>query len=281
MTGTVTPGVEDPLARHRSYQAMVGRLLDLVHRTGPPGANVVVVSKGDPALVSLVGRQGWHFPQDDGGGYAGYHPRDDAAAIEGLEALRARGGDFLVLPATARWWLDHYAGFAAHVRLHYEVLADRPDTGTVYRHRSAHGGTDAAVTGSAEADVERHRAELLAQQVTELAAPLPPAAGAVVLVDVPDDAPLHLPGRRTMWLHLDDPAAGPASPAAGSSAVRRLEELRSDGASCLIVTRRAFEPWRTDEGLRPHVERQHRCITRQAHVCLIYELVPAEESTAP
>src|SRR3712207_3563099 len=110
-----TPTTEDLLTRHRAYQALVGRLRDLIHRTVPPGATVAVVSKGDPDLVTLEGRQGWHLPQDDRGGYAGYHPRDSAAAIEALEALRTRGADFLVLPATTRWWLDHYTDFAAHL----------------------------------------------------------------------------------------------------------------------------------------------------------------------
>ncbi len=53
-----------------------------------------------------------HFPQDASGGYAGHHPHDSATAIAELEELRRRGAEYLVLPATARWWLDFYGGLA-------------------------------------------------------------------------------------------------------------------------------------------------------------------------
>ena len=76
----------------------------------PPGASVLVVSKGDAALLELPGLAAAHFPQDGAGGYAGHHPHDSATAIAELEELRRRGAEYLVLPATARWWLDFYDG---------------------------------------------------------------------------------------------------------------------------------------------------------------------------
>jgi glycosyltransferase involved in cell wall biosynthesis len=66
------------------------------------------VSRGDDRLVQLGDRRGWHFPRAEGGGYAGHYPADGAAAVEHLEALRAEGAGYLVLPATASWWLEHY-----------------------------------------------------------------------------------------------------------------------------------------------------------------------------
>ncbi|HZD05715.1 MAG TPA: glycosyltransferase, partial [Longimicrobiales bacterium] len=42
----------------------------------PEGASVLVVSKGDPALLDLPDRTAPHFPQSENGGYAGFHPRD-------------------------------------------------------------------------------------------------------------------------------------------------------------------------------------------------------------
>ena len=156
MSTRSTPTTEDLLARQRTYQALVGRLRELIHRTVPPGATVAVVSKGDPDLVSLEGRQGCHLPQDDSGGYAGYHPRDSAAAIEALEALRTRGADFLVLPATTRWWLDHYTDFASHLQRNYESLVDLPETGIIYSLNQA-GRLVAQVDTAPDGELERHR----------------------------------------------------------------------------------------------------------------------------
>jgi len=82
----------------------------------------MVVSKGDEALVKLDGRQGWHFPRQEDGLYAGYHPSDSAEAIGHLEVLRARGGQFLLIPPTASWWLDHYAEFRQYLDARYRKV---------------------------------------------------------------------------------------------------------------------------------------------------------------
>ena len=42
------------------------------------------------------------------GTYAGHHPADSAEAIAHLEALRAKGAEYIVFPQTALWWLDYY-----------------------------------------------------------------------------------------------------------------------------------------------------------------------------
>jgi len=39
-----------------------------------------------------------------------------------LESLRAAGAEYLVLPSTAYWWLDHYAGFAEHLHARYSAV---------------------------------------------------------------------------------------------------------------------------------------------------------------
>lgn len=91
-------------------------------RTIPPDATVLVISKGDESLVTLPGRQAWHFPRTETGVYAGYYPRDSAAAIEHLEALRAQGAGYLLLPRTAFWWLDHYEEFRQHLETRYHLL---------------------------------------------------------------------------------------------------------------------------------------------------------------
>ena len=108
------------------YQKMLGRIRDVAQVALPPGATVIVVSKGDEQLTALEGRRAWHFPRGADGQYAGHYPRDSADAVERLEALREEaaggGGDvFLVLPSTAYWWLDHYGGFKEHLAARYTV----------------------------------------------------------------------------------------------------------------------------------------------------------------
>jgi SAM-dependent methyltransferase len=80
---------------------------------------VLVVSQGDDELLQLGGRLGWHFPRTVEGLYGGYFPADSATAIAHLEALRARGGEFLLFPYTQFWWLDHYGEFQEHLDTNY------------------------------------------------------------------------------------------------------------------------------------------------------------------
>jgi GT2 family glycosyltransferase len=116
------PPRPDFTANHRlGYRRMVEQVQEAVQRVVPAGASVLVVSRGDRELVDLEGCDASHFPQDAAGGYLGHHPRDSADAISRLEALRAGGAEYLVLPATASWWLDHYAGFAGFLRRRYPL----------------------------------------------------------------------------------------------------------------------------------------------------------------
>ena len=100
----------------------------------PEQAVVFVVSKGDPRLVHLSGRQGEHFPQTETGEYSGSYPVDSAAAIEHLESLRPMHGNaFLVFPQTAFWWLEHYAGFREHLDSNYGLPVYRDEVCLIYR----------------------------------------------------------------------------------------------------------------------------------------------------
>jgi hypothetical protein len=102
----------------------VGDVRERVRELIPSGATVLVAAKGDESLLELNGTRGWHFPMAPDGRYAGYHPAGDTAAIAQLEALRARGADHLLLPATTLWWLDHYEGFRRHLDDRYVRLLE-------------------------------------------------------------------------------------------------------------------------------------------------------------
>jgi hypothetical protein len=125
----VAPGDSVPAA---DYLRVVSRLKALVRTLVPVGSVVAVASRGDESLVDLDGRIGWHFPRNTDGRWAGYHPHDSAAAIAHLEELRRHGARFVLFPATARWWLDYYAGLRRHLETDGRLVLDREDTGALF-----------------------------------------------------------------------------------------------------------------------------------------------------
>jgi GT2 family glycosyltransferase len=114
-------GLAFTASRQLGYRHLVSRVQDAVAEHVPAGSAVLVISRGDRELVKLDGCQAGHFPQDADGRYLGHHPRDSAQAIAWLEQSRREGAEFLVIPATARWWLDHYRAFGEHLRHHCSV----------------------------------------------------------------------------------------------------------------------------------------------------------------
>jgi hypothetical protein len=93
---------------------------------------VLVVSRGDEELLRLNGCRAWHFPQSEAGQWAGHHPQDSDEAVAHLEALRERGGEFLLFPKTGLWWLDHYRGLAEHLERSYETVVREDDTCVIF-----------------------------------------------------------------------------------------------------------------------------------------------------
>jgi glycosyltransferase involved in cell wall biosynthesis len=97
------------------YQRLASRLREVVGKCIPPGATVLVVSKGDDELLQLDGRMGRHFPQTENGLYLGYHPADSYAAIQQLENLRAEGSRYMLIPNVSFWWLEYYKDFREYL----------------------------------------------------------------------------------------------------------------------------------------------------------------------
>ena len=116
----------------QSYEVCLERVPQVVASVVPPGSTVVVVSRGDPALLPNGERTGWHFPRTNEGVYAGAHPRDSADAIDHLELLRAEGGQFLVFPSTAFWWLEYYEDFKRHLESNYPLIVQRDDSCLIF-----------------------------------------------------------------------------------------------------------------------------------------------------
>jgi hypothetical protein len=109
------------------YEHVIERIHHIVETNVPSDARVIVVSKGDDNLLTFALCDGWHFPQDSEGKYAGYYPANDSEAIEHLEALRTRGGEYLLLPQTSFWWLDHYSQLRSHLETKYRRVWNNPD----------------------------------------------------------------------------------------------------------------------------------------------------------
>lgn len=125
------PGIE-AASKHFEYRRLIGRIRSVVIETLPPKARVIVVSKGDEELLKLNGCEAWHFPRRNDGVYTGYYPADSEAAIAHLEELRARGGEYLLFPNTAFWWMDHYAELGRYLEDHYRMVANRRDACIIY-----------------------------------------------------------------------------------------------------------------------------------------------------
>jgi hypothetical protein len=109
-----------PRAAVGDYSELVARIQGVVKATVPAGSRILVVSRGDGDLL-FPGFDTRHFPQAPDGGYAGFYPHDSAGAIAHLEDCRGSGAEFLVVPATAHWWLDYYGDFTRHLVVKYRV----------------------------------------------------------------------------------------------------------------------------------------------------------------
>jgi glycosyltransferase involved in cell wall biosynthesis len=128
-----------PLPEHlkniREGTCILTNVIELINRTLPEKATVLVVSKGEERLLELNGRTAFHFPQAPEGVYAGYHPLDDAEAIQHLQDLRNAGAEYIIFPGPSLWWLDYYTGFARYLNERHEKIASEPGVCTIYRLR--------------------------------------------------------------------------------------------------------------------------------------------------
>jgi GT2 family glycosyltransferase len=125
-----------------AYRKLIREIREAVDARVPPDATVLVISRGDDHLLQLGAHAAWHFPQDERGSYSGHHPPDSGTAIEQLERLREKGADFLLVPETASWWLEHYDGFARHLEDHYREVTDAGEPCRLFALRSNAGAED-------------------------------------------------------------------------------------------------------------------------------------------
>jgi GT2 family glycosyltransferase len=117
---------------NREYDESVERLWELAAEYVKPDEIALIVSKGDERLVNWPGWQGWHFPQNAAGEYAGFHPANSGDAIAQIEALQAQGAKWFVLPAAASWWWNHYGELRNYLRFEHEWVAESDTAGRLF-----------------------------------------------------------------------------------------------------------------------------------------------------
>jgi hypothetical protein len=246
------------------YAELVLRVRSEVAAVVPPGASVLVVSKGDTALLDLPGLSAAHFPQAETGEYAGHHPRDGAAATAELEALRRAGAEYLVIPATARWWLDFYEELAVHLASNGELLADVPGACMVYGlGRQSVGVPSQPMTSRPEASIEQIR-----DYLENL---FPDDCGLVVLEAVDGIATALAPLRAARL-----PVGNDLELADGLFA--RLNGYAEAGARYLVVPRSSDRWLEHHAGVQGRLEKRLRKIADQRHLCRVFEINgPKEE----
>lgn len=240
------------------YAELVARVQATVATAVPPGSSVLVISKGDPALLAMSGLTAAHFPQASGGEYAGHHPLDSAAATAALEELRRHGAEYLVIPATARWWLEYYAEFATHLATHGEVVADEPGSCLIYDL----GGFGADAAQPAEAG-PRISIDQMRDYLEHL---LSTDAKLVVLEDEAERISPGLAPLATVGVAAAEAAEE------GESLLAELERLAAAGSDYLVIPRSVDEWFDCSSGVATRIEDRCRTVADQRYLCRVFDL---------
>jgi GT2 family glycosyltransferase len=279
----VTPSGQMPTvaAGPSGYPRVVADVQRTVNEVVPEGATVLVVSRGDEALVRLDGRHGWHFPRATDGRFRGYYPASGEDAIKHLEELREQGAGYIVFPSTYRWWFDYYVDFARHLD-GFKKIADG-ESCVIFEMDPADAGIEPAggqTQPDSSQDVtaakgKRIRAEeylALIERTKQVASvALPPGVTALVvsrgddaLVDLEDRIGWHFPrGEDGRYLGY--------YPATDEDAIEHLEELRAAGAEYLLFPSSAFW-WLTHyDAFADHLRGRYQTVYEDV-TCVVFGL---------
>ena len=156
------------------YPALIAETQRRIRAHVPEGSVVLIVSKGDEDLLRMDGYRTWHFPRDEWGTYAGHHPSTSAEAIGHLRQLYGQGAQYLVFPATAAWWLDHYRELADHLATAHSLVASEEGVCAIYELRpSAVFDAFASFEESGDESPWNRTTQAADVQLISLAAPAP------------------------------------------------------------------------------------------------------------
>jgi hypothetical protein len=203
------------MSAERAYRDRVDRVRAQVRATVPEGSRVLVISRGDEALLRLERRNGEHFPQSPTGLFAGHYPADGAEAVAHLRELRAGGAGYLVVPAEARWWLEHYPELREALAEEGELLAGDAETADVYAlARRRRGAPDPSAL-----EAER----------------IGPPVGSLLRALLPDRAGVVLIGQGADAIDLGDRRCWRLPPEPFEPVLARARAARSEGARFVVL----------------------------------------------
>jgi hypothetical protein len=103
------------------WRELVAALGEAVAATAPAGAPFILVDDNQIGQ-DFAGRPAFPFLEREGV-YWG-PPADDVIAVRELERLRRAGAACIAVTWPAFWWLEHYAGFARHLRERYRCVLE-------------------------------------------------------------------------------------------------------------------------------------------------------------
>jgi hypothetical protein len=247
------------------YAELVRRMRSAICETLPAEVRVAVISRGDAALLDLPGVSATHFPQDAAGEYAGHHPPSSTDAITHLEQLRDGGVEYLAIPDTARWWLEHYDGFAEHLSNRAELVSDLPGVCVIFRL----GRRMAEARGAGETSLQDAS---IAQMRDYLEHLISTDAHIAVLEPVPRSLADSLGPLRATGLPLGEPHA------AEDGLRAELERLAAAGTEYLVVPREADQWLSARADVEAEIRRRCRLLADQRHLCRVFELTDMGET---
>lgn len=249
------------------YTQVLERTRACIVETVPTGSTLAVINKGDVAMLRVGQRTAHHYPPGTGGGYAGFYPADSTAAVTQLERARETGLQFLVIPASAFWWLEHYVGLRRHLDTRYKLALRRDDACVIY---------DLRIGQQTKAGEKSQVSEtpLSARICTYLEALLPPKAHVAI---VTKGDPELLATNRINAVHFpmqEDGLWAGYHPVDSAACIAHLDELRAAGVRWFVVPRPFF--WWIDNyaDFFAQLATEHRLVARQNQLCVVYELKP-------
>jgi hypothetical protein len=249
------------------YEQLISAIREVVHRVVPPSATVLVVSRGDDELVRLGPRQALHFPLDEEGRYAGYHPADSEAAISMVEQMRDRGAEYFLLPATGFWWLSFYDGLRKYLESKYQVVDASEQCWIVQLTEGT--SVDADTTFMADAP----RRPDPANPLDELIHALLPQNARIAVLTAGETAGAGVEGHER-WL-IPKEAADPRA------VLQSLGSLEHSGIQFIVIPSSASDWIEEHPEVTDRLRSRHRLVTRQQYVCDIYELDPPPAGRPP
>lgn len=251
--------------KQSNYQQLIARVRQVVGKTVPLGATMAVVSKGDSALLQIDGVNAWHFPQRDDGVYAGHHPADSAAAIAQLEKVKEKGADFLLIPQTSFWWLDHYPKFRDHLVSNCRQIARIEDTGVIFQIRERSTATE---PNPVHGEYGR-----LCMQIRDFITSIIPKKSRISVISKGDPELVNFPCLEAEHFPMqEDGQYAGHYPADSDEVLAHLAAFRARGGGYLLIPKPSM--WWLDfyTGFRDCLETQGRLISRQKYLGALFFL---------